>query len=507
MPGQAFRLVLRVLTLVTAGAIGLSPGMTERIPPGPIPFGPIRGAPDPAAPRRAPATAAPHPAATAGKPNLSARIAPMQLRVVRDGRPGCGEACAEWIAAEGEIVPGTGKAFAGVLRTLGARRLPVFIDSGGGAIEDALAMGTLIRERRLDVAVAQTIADCASCGPGTAQPRSPGAICASACVLVLAAGVGRVGGLATHVGVHQMSMRGVRIVKRRVFRVLFRIVRGQKREIGRELVSERTISSTAFTEPASKETDARVATYLGAMGIGAGLMPLMLSTPATGIRWLTPREEGDTSLLTAATGGETLLLRQHFALAPLPTETPRATSAGSADPVFDGAAKAEITGSVPVGGADGKVVWTLERPPSALPALVAVVTIPASGLALTLRIAPESAAPDAKLVVDAAFRVDGGAAPRIATVGPLHAGSLELSGPPRLSGPTAWRLVLRGDATTLLATPPDMLGLRLRRRDGQAVDLSFDAPERLAAMVALAEKAWKTGAGPKAVFALPQKGH
>ena len=316
MPGPVCTLAFRVLAFVVAGTVGLSPGSAER--------NPSRHA----LPPSAPITPAPDPVTKPAKPRISFRDAPMQPRVVRDGRPSCAAACAEWIAAEGRIEPGTGEAFATVMRTLGERRLPVFIDSGGGAVEDAMAMGRLIRERHLDVAVAQTIPDCPGCAPGAALPRSPGAVCASACVLVLAAGTSRVGGLATHVGVHRMSMRGVRVVKQQTFRVFNRTAGGNKREIGRELLSERTVSSTSFTAPASPETNDRVAHYLETMGIGAGLMPMMLSTPSTGIRWLTPREERATGLLLASIGGEALLSRQQR-LPGTRSEAPTARSKGA----------------------------------------------------------------------------------------------------------------------------------------------------------------------------------
>ncbi len=314
MQGPAIRFAFRVLALVAVGTVGLSSGFAENNPisSGPIPSRPAAPRPEAQTPT-APITVAPDPVANPGKPKSSFRDQPMQLRIVRDGRPGCGKGCAEWIAAEGRIVPGTGEAFATVMRTLGDRRLPVFIDSGGGAVDDAMAMGRLIRERHLDVAVAQTIPDCPGCAPGLALPRSPGAVCASACVLVLAAGTSRVGGLATHVGVHQMSMKGIRVVKQQTFRVFDRNVGGTGREIGRELLSERTVSSTSFTAPASPETNDRVAHYLEAMGIGAGLMPLMLSTPSTSIRWLTPREERSTGLLSASNGGEVLLSQPQHA--------------------------------------------------------------------------------------------------------------------------------------------------------------------------------------------------
>ena len=57
---------------------------------------------------------------------------PMTVRVVRSAAPDCGETCAEWIAAEGEVDASTPGRFRAVLATLGKRKLPVFMNPTEG---------------------------------------------------------------------------------------------------------------------------------------------------------------------------------------------------------------------------------------------------------------------------------------------------------------------------------------------------------------------------------------
>ena len=54
---------------------------------------------------------------------------PMQVSIVRNADPQCGNQCAEWIAAEGRIDAGTPERFRAVLRSIEHRRLPIFLNS------------------------------------------------------------------------------------------------------------------------------------------------------------------------------------------------------------------------------------------------------------------------------------------------------------------------------------------------------------------------------------------
>ena len=65
-----------------------------------------------------------------------------------------------------------------------------------------------------------------------------------------------------------MIVKGVRTVKRQMYRVFYRNIGGVRREVGRTLLSERTVAAEAFSAPASQETDNRVTLYLETMGIG-----------------------------------------------------------------------------------------------------------------------------------------------------------------------------------------------------------------------------------------------
>jgi hypothetical protein len=154
--------------------------------------------------------------ATAGaladlKPPAKPRGAPsMRFVRVTSADPACAPNCPEWLSAEGKIEPGSARAFAEAVNRLEGRRLPVLIHSPGGSVADAIAMGELIRSKGLAVAVARTLMpDCPESAPkcpdGPGTVITGGAICASACALVLAGGVERLVGPVPQVGVHQIT--------------------------------------------------------------------------------------------------------------------------------------------------------------------------------------------------------------------------------------------------------------------------------------------------------------
>ncbi len=191
---------------------------------------------------------------------------PMRIVRVMSSDPVCAPNCPEWISAEGQIMPGTAAAFRKAILDLGGRRLPVLISSHGGSLGAALQMGELIRERRLAVAVARTlIADCPRrtpvCPPPRGEAITGGAVCASACPLILAAGVERLVGPVPMVGVHQIT----EVLK--------------EREGLAHLTTIRKIYEPDFA-------DAVVQAYLASMGVGDPVMTLLRKTPASSIRWL-----------------------------------------------------------------------------------------------------------------------------------------------------------------------------------------------------------------------------
>jgi hypothetical protein len=248
----------------------------------------------------------------------------MQVHVVRNADPKCEPSCPQWIAAQGRIVPGTAAQFRKVLHRLGQRKLPVLIDSGGGAVNDALAIGRLIRSHGLTIAVTRTAFT--PCAPGDARCRkakSGGELrglaqghlskCASACAFVLAGGTQRLVGRGTGVGVHQISMTLLR------YQVWTRRTFGVPVETRRTLVSRQKVGQS---HAESRSTYARIARYFAEMGIGDHVMNLIMQTPNDTIRWLNPGELQLTGLATHFLTGEQLMAG--VAPTPLPalTQTP-----------------------------------------------------------------------------------------------------------------------------------------------------------------------------------------
>ena len=215
------------------------------------------------------------------RPRARPRVTPpMRFVRVTGAEAACKPNCPEWLSAEGRIEPGTAKAFADAIANLKGRRLPILIHSPGGSVADAGAMGELIRAKGLAVAVARTlITNCPEgspkCpdGPGTAI--TGGAICASACVLVLAGGVERLAGPAARIGVHQITT------------------------VVSETEGLAHLKST-WKICEQQGVDAAVEAYLAATGVGEPVMTLMRKTSAASIRWLSAAELKDSRLLTLA---------------------------------------------------------------------------------------------------------------------------------------------------------------------------------------------------------------
>jgi hypothetical protein len=230
---------------------------------------------------------------------------PMEVHVVRGAQPGCEPECPQWIAAQGRIVQGTARKFQKVVRALGDRKLPVFIDSFGGSIIDAYAIGRLIRAKGLTVAVtATTFSPCAPGELACRKTKSGGELrglaqpymskCASACVFILAAGTRRLVGEGTAVGVHQ----GIRI--QRMY-----LVRKQRAFDGTIKVSK-TLAWEGKS-PVDRKTTADMRKYLAEMGMSDVLMSLIESTPHESIRRLAAWELQVTRLATEYLNGEQLL--------------------------------------------------------------------------------------------------------------------------------------------------------------------------------------------------------
>ena len=233
-----------------------------------------------------------------GKPEERAKI-----KVVRLADAACEPACAEWITIDGKIEHGAADQLRAVLRQVGKRKLPVFVNSGGGLVDDSLEMGRMIRAAGLDVMVTRT--EFVACGKddqacrkrvtddrGLGRPYGAGAMCASACGFLIAAGIKRYVGPGGVVGVHQIvttarmyqpTLVGGRIVNQPV---------GEKRTVRTGV--EKYVAVRKFFEQ---------------MGIGEDIMTYMISEPNTSMHWLTLPELRATRIMTDAGDGAQLIAR------------------------------------------------------------------------------------------------------------------------------------------------------------------------------------------------------
>jgi hypothetical protein len=78
--------------------------------------------------------------------------------VVATGEPNaCGRGCSEWIAAQGQFDDGAAQRFREFLVALAKRDLPIFFNSDGGLVSQAVQIGVLLRENRMTAGVARTV--------------------------------------------------------------------------------------------------------------------------------------------------------------------------------------------------------------------------------------------------------------------------------------------------------------------------------------------------------------
>ena len=189
--------------------------------------------------------------------------------------------------AEGEIRSDTAKRFKTFLKTVGDRKLPVVIQSPGGDLDAALAMGRMIRAKKMDVAVGYTTFT--SCAPrqkgcdaaktsGYTGIAAPGfAYCNSACPMVLAGGTRRLVGSWAHLGVHQVTTT---MIREKIFdKTTTRIVKGKK-VVSKKVVGRKKAGSYNTTKM-GKALRRKMETYLAEMGISRDLMEPIRQTAAT----------------------------------------------------------------------------------------------------------------------------------------------------------------------------------------------------------------------------------
>jgi hypothetical protein len=110
---------------------------------------------------------------------------PMTFALVSGPPDSCGPGCAQWIAAEGAVMPGSVVAFAEFIKQLGDARPPLAIHSPGGVLDVTLALGRIVRRAGLDTIVARTDRS------GEVPVLALDGECFGACFYLLAAGRNR----------------------------------------------------------------------------------------------------------------------------------------------------------------------------------------------------------------------------------------------------------------------------------------------------------------------------
>lgn len=86
----------------------------------------------------------------------------MSFYVVKGAPDACGRGCDSWIAVEGQVDAGAAPRFRKFLRQLRGRGLPIYFASPGGNLDQALAMGAMLREKPTIARVARTVVN--ECG-------------------------------------------------------------------------------------------------------------------------------------------------------------------------------------------------------------------------------------------------------------------------------------------------------------------------------------------------------
>lgn len=159
----------------------------------------------------------------------------------------------------GSIDPGASERFAAEVEARGEYIKSVALDSPGGSVPDALAIGTLIRDRGFSTSVAS------------------GALCASSCPLILAGGKTRLATAGSAIGVHQIYASAP----------------------DGALLTDAAAAGNAMSE--AQKTTAAITRYLESMGIGAEVWLHALETPPDRLFYFSPEELTSLKLVTKLT--------------------------------------------------------------------------------------------------------------------------------------------------------------------------------------------------------------
>jgi hypothetical protein len=151
----------------------------------------------------------------------AALTTPIEFYLAHGAANACGRGCDEWIAAEGKIDLGAVDRLRQLLKTLKDRRPPIYFRSPGGNLNGSLLLGRLIRDKKFEVSVGNTIpigcsSDKKADNSCESRKRSGQAIeaeisataaqCNSACVYAVAAGTVRLVPPGVPLGIHDAGL-------------------------------------------------------------------------------------------------------------------------------------------------------------------------------------------------------------------------------------------------------------------------------------------------------------
>ena len=134
-----------------------------------------------------------------------ARALPMQFELWTEGpAQACGNHCRSWVSAAGAITADTARDFEAFAKGQKLNGLTVALDSDGGSVLGALALGRTIRRLGMTTTVGKTVALSGSNHGNRRGQLTPQAYCESMCAFVLLAGVERRVPAEARVMVHQI---------------------------------------------------------------------------------------------------------------------------------------------------------------------------------------------------------------------------------------------------------------------------------------------------------------
>ncbi len=198
-------------------------------------------------------------------PTYAPRGEPMSFSLVTGQGP---RGATRWVSATGQIQADTARRFEAFRKANAIDGLELVLDSPGGRVQAAMALGRLVRGAGMNTSVGRTVE---AGGRGTV--RTTEVRCASACVLVLMAGVTRHVAEDARVEVHMFSV-----------------------ELDPE--GNRARSEVTFRDvEQAQRTMARHAVYVAEMGVQARFLELMTQASFRGTpKRLTSEEIASTAL-------------------------------------------------------------------------------------------------------------------------------------------------------------------------------------------------------------------